>query len=61
MKNGKPHEVPLTPLAAALLPERQPDRRTIRIQQEGRSDFSGWSHAKDKLDQRSGVTGWVLP
>ena len=54
-KNGRPHELVLPPMAAALLPMMPPgapgDSRALLF---GRGDgpFSGWSRCKDRLDAR---------
>jgi integrase len=47
-KNGRPLELPLTPLAAAQLPVDS-DRKLV-FGRSGKSVFSGWSAAKSRLD-----------
>lgn len=49
MKRGRPHEVPLTPLALAQLPERGGDGCVFSSSDIG---FEGWSGAKKALDRR---------
>ena len=59
-KNGRPHVVPLAPQALAVLdecPERV-GRQHVFGQREGA--FSGFSKAKERLDETTGVTGWTL-
>ncbi|RWQ83465.1 MAG: DUF4102 domain-containing protein [Mesorhizobium sp.] len=50
MKNGLPHEVPLTDAALAVLPERREGRD--HLFGRGGGGFSGFSKAKRELDQR---------
>jgi integrase len=49
MKGGRPHEVPLPPLALAQLPDRDSESCVFS---KGTVGFKGWSGAKKKLDQR---------
>jgi integrase len=52
-KNGRPHTVPLAPVALALIGERERsshDREFIFGRGEG--GFSGWSKCKERLDGR---------
>jgi integrase len=51
-KNGRPHVVPLAPLAVQIIEarEQQPDRDLIFGRGEG--GFSGWSKSKERLDER---------
>jgi integrase len=49
MKGGRPHEVPLTPLALAQLPARGDDECVFS---NGAVGFKGWSGSKKKLDRR---------
>jgi integrase len=58
MKRGRPHEVPLTPLALAQLPERGDDGGVFSISDDG---FEGWSGAKKALDQRIAAFAAPLP
>ena len=50
-KNGLAHEVPLSKLASAQLPERTAEGRFVFGRLEA-SGFSGWSKAKARLDAR---------
>ena len=52
-KNKRPHVVPLGPTALALLKGLPRTREHI-------FDFCSWSYAKRLLDERSGVSGWVI-
>ena len=58
MKRGRPHEVPLTPLALAQLPER---RRVACVFSIGDVGFEGWSGAKKALDRRIADLATPLP
>ena len=51
-KNGRAHDVPLSPLASAILRdiEKRSDREYVFGSREG--PFSGWSKAKSHLDAR---------
>lgn len=49
MKRGRPHEVPLTALALAHLPERRGDGCIFSTSDAG---FEGWSGAKNAFDRR---------
>jgi integrase len=57
-KNHLQHEVPLTPLAVAQLPRRQPEREAVF----GKSDagYSGWSRSKARLDARLKLARWGM-
>jgi integrase len=59
-KNGRRHIVPLCAEAVAIL-KTVPHRvgRDLLFG-EGKGGFSGWSKAKEALDNASGVTGWKL-
>ena len=56
MKMGKAHTLPLTPAMKTLLPERIgflfPNTSNIQ--------FTNWARCKERLDGKSGVTGWCL-
>jgi integrase len=52
-KNGRPHLVPLSAQALALLPERREGRELVFGRGEG--GFSGWAAAKADLDARIAV------
>lgn len=58
-KNHRPHQVPLAPLALQQLPRQRKGYPWVfgRTRDAG---FSGWSRCKERLDKRSGVTGWIL-
>jgi integrase len=58
MKRGRPHEVPLTPLALAQLPERDGDGCVFSASEDG---FEGWSGAKKALDRRIADLAAPLP
>ena len=58
MKRGRPHEVPLTPLAVAQLPERRGDGCVFSTGDVG---FEGWSGAKKALDRRTADLATPLP
>jgi integrase len=64
-KNGAAHIVPLSPQAQAIL------QAAPRLQSElddgpdlvlpgDHGVYSGWSKSKERLDKRSGVSGWTL-
>jgi integrase len=52
-KTGIVHEVPLSELALAQLPELRPGRDPVFG--EGPDGFSGWSRSKGRLDRRMGL------
>jgi integrase len=60
-KNGKEHEVPLSPAALAVLKER---KATAGIREyvfgRGADGFQGWSNSKDLLDKHLAATGKEL-
>jgi integrase len=59
-KNGRPHDVPLSAQALAVLAE-QPERvGRDYVFGGGEGGFSGFSRAKEKLDEASGVTDWTV-
>jgi integrase len=59
-KNGRAHAVPLSPQALAVLHE-QPQRVGREfVFGEGKIGFSGFAAAKKRLDEASGVEGWVV-
>ena len=62
MKGGRAHEVPLTSAALALL-NSLPSLRGgdfIFSTTAGAKPVNGFSKAKTRIDQRSGVSGWVI-
>ncbi len=60
-KNGKPHDIPLSPAALAIL--KQQPRLVGReyIFGIGANGYSGWSKSKEMLDQRIAANGTPLP
>jgi integrase len=60
-KNGRPHDVPLSPAAIEILQGqvRQPGRDLVFG--EGAGPFSGWSNAKSALDKRLQAAGMTAP
>lgn len=59
-KNGRPHDVPLSTLAAESLKAQPAIAGRDLVFGEGEGGFSGWSKAKAALDVACGVTGWTL-
>jgi integrase len=59
IKNHRRHLVPLTPLAITQLPKRRSGWPYLFGRRRS-TGFSGWTKAKSELDQRCGVTDWVL-
>lgn len=59
-KNRRVHSVPLSPLTLDILGRRvgEVDREFVFGYRDG--PFSGWSRAKRRLDEKSGVTNWTL-
>jgi integrase len=51
-KNGRPHNVPLSPLALSIFEMVEHREGRDRVFGEGEGAFSGWSAAKRKLDAR---------
>jgi integrase len=59
-KNSRPHDVPLSPQALAVLDD-QPQRAGREFTfGDGAGGYSGFSSAKEKLDEASGVADWTL-
>jgi integrase len=58
-KNGKPHIVHLSDQAMSVLRE-VPRTGTLVFSLDGATPFQGYSKAKERLDQASGVSGWTL-
>jgi integrase len=58
-KTNVPHEVPLSELAIAQLPERNAGRDFVFG--EGARGFQGWSRSKARLDARLSACGASLP
>jgi len=62
-KNGKPHLVPLTEDAQAILGGHVPEigeRAGLVFPGRVGTQFSGWSRSKADLDKSAGVTGWRI-
>lgn len=65
-KNGKPHRIPLTDQARAIVGKHVGNARFVfgseqrRGGQKTESLYGNWTGAKRTLDRRSGVTGWHL-
>ena len=57
-KNSRPHEVPLSAQALAIL-ERVPRRNSSDYLFSERG-FNNWYRGKAKLDQRAGIAPWTL-
>jgi integrase len=59
-KNSRAHDVPLSPQALAVLDD-QPERVGRQyVFGDGEGGFSGFSSAKERLDEASGVADWTL-
>ena len=59
-KNSRPHDVPLSPQAQAVLAECVERVGRGYVFGRGEAGFSGFGKAKERLDEASGVTGWTL-
>ena len=59
-KNGVPNDVPLSDAGLASLPAKNSRGPRDLLFGEGTGPFSGWSRCKERLDKRSGVSGWTL-
>jgi integrase len=61
-KNKKPHDVPLSPAALAILKDyharRTPDREYVFGL--GTAGYQGWSKSKEALDRRAAIADWRL-
>jgi integrase len=51
-KNGRPHVVPLAPLAVKIIESRGQEGDRDLIFGRGKGGFSGWSKSKERLDER---------
>jgi integrase len=51
-KNHRPHTVPLSPPAAAIIAAQPRREKCDRIFGRGEKPFSGWSNCKERLDER---------
>ena len=59
-KNSRPHMVPLSDFALAIVKAvTRRDKRDL-VFGEGEGGYSGWSKAKEALDAASGVKDWTL-
>lgn len=59
-KNSRAHDVPLSPQAAAVLSEQEHRSGRSFVFGSGEGGFSGFSKAKERLDEASGVSDWTL-
>jgi integrase len=59
MKNGRPHVIPLSQPALAILSKRQRNGRD-HVFGRGKSGFQGWSRARKALDEAIAGERWVL-
>jgi integrase len=59
-KNSRPHDVPLSPMARSVLDEALEVDERDNVFGRGQAGFSGYSKAKQRLDEAAGVTGWTL-
>jgi integrase len=60
VKNGRAHDVPLSPQAREVLASQPRIVRRELVFGEGEGGFSGFTNAKARLDQASGVSDWTL-
>jgi integrase len=58
-KTKHDHVVPLIPAAKAIIEDR-PRLCDYVFSTNGRTPLSGWSKAKKRLNERSGVQGWTI-
>jgi integrase len=56
-KNRRPHDIPLSPPAIAILKNRPRVREHVFGKRAG---YQGWSRSKDLLDQRLSIADWRL-
>ena len=59
-KNGRAHDVPLSPLALQVLDGQHRIVGRDLVFGEGEGGYSGWSKAKGKLDAACKVKNWTL-
>ncbi|MGQ0673859.1 MAG: tyrosine-type recombinase/integrase [Hyphomicrobium sp.] len=61
-KNARPHQIPLLPMATAIITDLPRLNETLAFPARGNDTqtFSGFSKLKRQLDELSGVTGWTL-
>jgi integrase len=66
VKNGRPHTIPLSPPALAILGAQPRREGRDFVFGRGEGGFSGWSRCKARLDQRianlngSALPGWTI-
>lgn len=61
-KNGRPHQIPLPPMARAIIAGLPRHNESYAFPARGNDEetFSGFSKLKRRLDELSGVTDWTL-
>jgi len=59
-KNGRKHEIPLSPLAVQLLRDKPRLAGRYLVFGQGVGGFSGWSNSKERLDKRIAAAGATL-
>lgn len=59
-KNGRTHEIPLSPLAVQLLRDKPRLAGRSLVFGQGTGGFSGWSNSKERLDARVKAAGACL-
>jgi integrase len=59
-KNGRTHEIPLSPMAVQLLMKKPRLAGRTLVFGQGAGGFSGWSNSKERLDARVKAAGAVL-
>jgi integrase len=58
-KNGRDFILPLSPMALAILKERKAREGSAYVFGRGEGGFSGWSKAKEALDEKLDIESWV--
>ena len=59
-KNGRPHQVPLSNQAVAMLASLPRRNGRDLVFGTGKGGFSGWGKSKERMDRRSGLQDWRL-
>lgn len=59
-KNGRTHEIPLSPLAVQLIRDKPRLAGRSLVFGQGKGGFSGWSNSKERLDKRVATAGATL-
>jgi len=59
-KNGRTHEIPLSPLAVQLIRNKPRLAGRSLVFGQGKGGFSGWSNSKERLDKRIAAAGATL-